>query len=476
MFKKKEILTVPNLISLVRLLLVPVIFILYHFLHQTMITVGVIIFSGLTDVADGWIARKFNMVSDFGKFFDALADKLTEAVTIVLIIPNHIWYVATFVVLLINEGIKLMFGFVALKASDTVNNAKWHGKVNTFVVYVVMITMLSFRSLPLWLEIGLVFLSCSSQIMSLVLYIIFYNKFLKSEKCKKQVKFSYSKYILILVWVIAVIVALLFVNDISISDTLNRILDYTDSNKLVTSLVLLGLFALKSMIFVLHIDLLYIAVSACLPLPWAICVNVLGTLITFIIPYFIAHNQGSNMVEKLTAKYPKVEKITNKRKDNDFMFSFTVRLMGGIPYDIVSYLMGALGVNFVNYLISGIIALIPDIILCQIAGNSMDDPSSPAFIIAVGIKIAKIVISLLILLIITKRKCKKNGTKTEEIEPQPQEEDNGEDYVLIDEDGITYSNDNGSFTNLFKKKNKKMPETKSDKTEELNVNEEKSGN
>lgn len=475
MFKKKEILTVPNLISLIRLLLVPVIFILYHFLHQTMITVGVIIFSGLTDVADGWIARKFNMVSDFGKFFDALADKLTEAVTIVLIIPNHLWYIATFVVLLINEGIKLMFGFVALKASDTVNNAKWHGKVNTFVVYVVMITMLSFRSLPLWLEIGLVFLSCSSQIMSLVLYIIFYNRFLKSEKCKKQVKFSYSKYILILVWVIAVIVALLFVNDISISDTLDKILEYTDSNKLVTSLVLLGLFALKSMIFVLHIDLLYVAVSACLPLPWAICVNVLGTLITFVIPYFIAHKQGSNMVEKLTSKYPKVEKITNKRKDNDFMFSFTVRLMGGIPYDIVSYLMGALSVNFVNYLISGIIALIPDIVLCQIAGTSMDDPSSHAFIIAVGIKIAKIVLSVLILFIITKRKGKKNEAKTEEIETQA-EDDNGEDYVLINEDGITYSNNNDSFSSLFKKKNKKSPETKSDEKTKKVINEEKSGN
>lgn len=470
MFKKKEILTIPNLISLVRLVLVPVIFILYHYLHQTMITVGVIIFSGLTDIADGWIARKFNMISDFGKFFDALADKLTEAVAMVLIIPNHIWYVATFVVLLINEGIKLMFGFVALKASDTVNNAKWHGKVNTFVVYVVMITMLSFRSLPLWLEMSLVFISCSSQIMSLVLYIIFYNKFLKSDKCKKQVNFSYSKYILILVWVVAVIIALIFVNDISIPDLIDKLIAFTRSNKLITSLVLLGLFALKSMIFVLHIDLLYIAVSACLPLPWAICVNVLGTLITFIIPYLIAYKQGASLVEKLAAKYPKVEKITNKRKNNDFMFSFTVRLIGGIPYDIVSYLMGALGVNFVNYLISGIIALIPDIVLCQIAGKSIDDPSSPAFMIAVGIKVAKIVISLLILFIITKRKNKKGEKKAEETETQPLDEDNGEDYVLINDEGITFSNNSDSLTNLFKKKKEKKTSEKPQEgsTEESN--------
>lgn len=477
MFKKKEILTVPNLLSLIRLLLVPVIYILYHY-HHTMIAVGVILFSGSTDIADGWVARKFNMTSDFGKFFDALSDKLTEAVMIVLIIPNHSLYIAPFILLLIKEGIMIMYGFVALKASNTVNSAKWHGKVNTFVIYVVMITMFVFRDMPLWLEIVLVSLSCSSQLMSLILYVIFYHKFLKSSKCTKEVKFSYSKYLILLVWFIAVIVTLICSNDISLSDILN----YTPSNLWIASIVLLGLFALKSMIFIIHIDLLYIASGILLPLPLALGVDVLGTLITFIIPYFIARRQGYEMIEKLCEKYPKVNKIAKKRKENDFMFSFMVRLAGGIPYDIVSYLMGSLGVNFVNYLISGLIAIIPDIVLCQIAGSSINDPTSPAFLITVGIKVAKILISVLIVFFITKHKKKKNSAESQEIkEPsndgETQTTINGErteaeenqDYVLINQDGIIYPNDKKESFIFYKRKKKKTD--KKSTNEHLNLNE-----
>ena len=68
--QKNQILTIPNLLSLIRLLLIPVILWLYIGLKSNTWAITVIILSGLTDVVDGFIARTFHMISDFGKILD----------------------------------------------------------------------------------------------------------------------------------------------------------------------------------------------------------------------------------------------------------------------------------------------------------------------------------------------------------------------------------------------------------------------
>ena len=82
-FEKKQILTIPNLLSVVRLALIPVIVWLYSFEQNYHAAIGVILLSAATDIVDRWIARRFNMISDFGKALDPLADKLTQAATAV---------------------------------------------------------------------------------------------------------------------------------------------------------------------------------------------------------------------------------------------------------------------------------------------------------------------------------------------------------------------------------------------------------
>ena len=66
-FEKKDILTVPNMLSFFRIILIPVIVVLYMKYQRYGWTIFVIMISGATDVVDGWIARHFNLVSDFGK-------------------------------------------------------------------------------------------------------------------------------------------------------------------------------------------------------------------------------------------------------------------------------------------------------------------------------------------------------------------------------------------------------------------------
>ena len=86
--KKEDILTIPNFLSFFRILLIPVIAVLYSIYDSHIAAVVVIALSGLTDILDGKIARRFNMVSDFGKFIDPVADKLTQLAMILCLLAK----------------------------------------------------------------------------------------------------------------------------------------------------------------------------------------------------------------------------------------------------------------------------------------------------------------------------------------------------------------------------------------------------
>ena len=75
-FKKSEILTVPNILTIIRMALIPVYWILMMVYDLNDWALAIFVIATLTDVADGFIARKFNLITDFGKLFDPLADKL----------------------------------------------------------------------------------------------------------------------------------------------------------------------------------------------------------------------------------------------------------------------------------------------------------------------------------------------------------------------------------------------------------------
>ena len=76
---RKQLFTIPNLLSLLRLCMIPLIIWLYCTQKNYALTAVVLVLSGLTDMVDGYIARRFNMVTDLGKALDPVADKLTQA-------------------------------------------------------------------------------------------------------------------------------------------------------------------------------------------------------------------------------------------------------------------------------------------------------------------------------------------------------------------------------------------------------------
>ena len=181
LFKKKEIVTVPNLLSLLRLVMIPVIMWLYLAENNYYAATAVIILSGITDIADGFIARKFNMVSNFGKILDPIADKITQGMLIIALCFRHNLMIMLIILFVIKEFILAVLGAITLKKHDSVNSSKWHGKLNTVVLYLTMLMLILFPDFPKAAERVMVILCIITMTLSTVLYFRFYLSVWKNE-------------------------------------------------------------------------------------------------------------------------------------------------------------------------------------------------------------------------------------------------------------------------------------------------------
>ncbi len=141
---KKEILTIPNLLSLFRLLLIPVYVIIYLNATETVdyiIAAAILAVSCLTDMIDGKVARHFNMISTVGKLLDPVADKATQLTMTVCLAVRHpiLWHlVALFV---IKESFQLIAGYVAYRRGKMLAGALMTGKICTTVLFVSLLLM-----------------------------------------------------------------------------------------------------------------------------------------------------------------------------------------------------------------------------------------------------------------------------------------------------------------------------------------------
>ena len=171
---KKDVLTVPNIISVFRLALIP--FIVWAYCQKkNYLTILFVFVSGVSDVIDGIIARKCNLVSDVGKFIDPLADWLTQFALIacVAITYPYIWIVVGLFV--IRQLIMFAMGVYAFKRIGKVNSAKWYGKANTVALYLVAGLIILFPTMHLALVYALIGVCGGLILFSLVMYARFYK-------------------------------------------------------------------------------------------------------------------------------------------------------------------------------------------------------------------------------------------------------------------------------------------------------------
>ena len=170
--EKKDILTLPNMLSMFRIILIPIIVVLYVKQHRYGATTLVILLSGITDIADGYIARRFNMISDFGKVLDPIADKLTQAAILLCLVTRFPYMFYLFLLMAIKETIMFITGAMGVYYSGEVHGADWHGKLNTVLIYFMMVMHIVWYKMPLHISKLGVLIVAGVMIFSLSQYVI----------------------------------------------------------------------------------------------------------------------------------------------------------------------------------------------------------------------------------------------------------------------------------------------------------------
>jgi cardiolipin synthase len=140
---KSEILTIPNLLSLVRIALIPLVINIYVQGHY--VAAGIILLaSALTDSLDGFIARRFNQITSLGKVLDPIADKLTQFAVAICLCFTYTALIPLAIVLTIKELAMAALGFLLLRRGQEPFSARWWGKIASFVFYVAAIVIMIF--------------------------------------------------------------------------------------------------------------------------------------------------------------------------------------------------------------------------------------------------------------------------------------------------------------------------------------------
>ena len=179
---KKEILTIPNMLSLFRLVLIPVYVTIYLNAKSDadyVLAAMILAVSCLTDLIDGKIARHFNMISNLGKLLDPVADKATQftlmiclAIRYKMFQNNGLWFMIG--LFFIKEAFQLIAGGLRLRKGRMLKGAQMTGKICTTVLFIslilmVMIPNLSQKTINIFVLVDTIFL-----VIAFIDYIIVY--------------------------------------------------------------------------------------------------------------------------------------------------------------------------------------------------------------------------------------------------------------------------------------------------------------
>lgn len=141
---RKDILTIPNLLSTIRIILIPVYLVIYLRADSAAgytLAAAILAVSCLTDMVDGYIARRFNMISTFGKLLDPVADKATQFCLLVCLAVEYpvLWSLLT--LFMIKEGFQFIAMWIAYRNGKMLKGALLSGKISTAVLFLSLIAM-----------------------------------------------------------------------------------------------------------------------------------------------------------------------------------------------------------------------------------------------------------------------------------------------------------------------------------------------
>lgn len=200
--------------------------------------------------------------------------------------------------------------------------------------------------------------------------------------------FGYLPIILMLVFVIGAAIFLLTAgDDLTAEEIYSRL---SGSNRFVTALLIILLFAIKSMtVFVLY-NIPVAAAGLLFPFWEALIINLIGTAICVSIPYFIGRSQaGGPLMKKALEKNAVLHRISESEKEYSFLLSLVLRIMS-LPSDLLGLFLGSMNVSYPVFLISSMLGITPGMIWVTLLGGAAVGRGTPAFWVILGIDVIMI--------------------------------------------------------------------------------------
>ena len=162
---------VPNILTAMRLLMIPS-FGYFLYIGNYKVAVFLFLLSGFTDILDGFIARRFDMVTSWGKLADPLADKLMQIMALVILTIQKTIPTFVLIIVIIKELLMAIGSIMLLKQKKYVVSANWYGKMATVIFYLAIIMII----IKVPYSNYLIILALAATLFAFVKYFISYIK------------------------------------------------------------------------------------------------------------------------------------------------------------------------------------------------------------------------------------------------------------------------------------------------------------
>lgn len=180
--------TIPNMITILRILLVPLFVWRYMSAQQPIhyyTAAAILIFSSITDILDGVIARRTNTATDWGMAMDPFADKLTQLALVGCLWVRHPSLWPFYAIIVIKELILIFGSLVLLSKISRINGALWYGKINTVVFTLLMLYIVAAGEVTAQQLKPAMIIILGAMIFSGLLYIIRFFNTLSKKRIEK---------------------------------------------------------------------------------------------------------------------------------------------------------------------------------------------------------------------------------------------------------------------------------------------------
>ncbi len=174
---------IPNILTTVRLVVIPIFAYFMLYTNNFLVSAGLFLFSGITDVVDGWIARKFNMITDVGSVYDPLVDKLMQITAVVCMSVRGIVPFWVICCVAAKEVTMIIVGLI-LYIKKIVVHSNWYGKATTVFFYTIIFALIIFPEIDHMLKMSMLVSLILVMVFAAVAYLIKISGSKSSDICK----------------------------------------------------------------------------------------------------------------------------------------------------------------------------------------------------------------------------------------------------------------------------------------------------